>query len=198
MQAATPPPDHVARFKISLDEIILAPIVTLTEQQQRRQMSKPFECHGMHWILTVEKEAPSDGGNGFNLFVVLYCLSIPVVTEDDRQEFSLKGTIVVDQLSQDGQTRSYNGKTGQCCNLVGKHFPAKAVLMEGFALSLCSGQTESEETEIVLNNSYYGEGWRGVGGVALRNHTFDPVRDGAAIEIRLWFLAQPRALQFVN
>ena len=42
--------------------------------------------------------------------------------------------------------------------------------------------------------SHYGEGWRGAGGIA-----FDPpVRDGAAIEIRLWFLAQPSALRFVN
>jgi len=64
MQAATPPPDHVARINISLDDIILAPLISLTKQQQIRQMSKPFECHIMHWILTVEKEAPSDGGNG--------------------------------------------------------------------------------------------------------------------------------------
>jgi hypothetical protein len=76
----------------------------------------------MHWILTVEKEAPSDGGNGFDLLVFLYCLSISVVTEYDRQNFPLKGTIVVEQLSQDGQTRSYNGTKGKCCNLVGKHF----------------------------------------------------------------------------
>jgi hypothetical protein len=145
MQAATPPPDHVARINISLDDIILAPMISLTKQQQRRQMSKPFECHGMHWILTVEKEAPSDGGNGFDLLVFLYCLSISVVTEYDRQNFPLKGTIVVEQLSQDGQTRSYNGTKGKCCNLVGKHFPANAVHMKSFVLTLCSGWTESEE-----------------------------------------------------
>lgn len=152
----------------------------------------------MHWILTVEKEAPSDGGNGFDLLVFIYCLSISVVTEYGRQNFPLKGTIVVEQLSQDGQTRSYNGTKGKCCNLVGKHFPANAMHIKSFVLTLCSGRTESEEVEIFLENSYYGEDWRGAGGVVLKNHTFDPVRDGAAIEITLWFSTRPRALRFVD
>ena len=81
-------PDHVARFNISLGEIPLLPFESLTQDQQRRQMSKPFECHGLHWLLAVEKEPPSDGREGgFNLCSVLYCLSIDITDEAVRQTF---------------------------------------------------------------------------------------------------------------
>lgn len=205
---AAPPPDHVAKFNISLDDVALSPMVNLSEEQQRDQMSTPFERHGMYWLLAVEKEAPANGGNGFDIMVVLYCLSVPVTSGYERATFPLKGEIVCDGTAQDGQAQVFNATTGACCNLIGKQFPANAVHMRHFAMQLVSGQTEFEEIEVSLLGptdgdgegwgGFYGEGWRGAGGTVLFNHVIGSVHDGASFEVKLWFTDTPRAMRYVD
>jgi len=203
--AANDPPDQVVvRFNLSLGEVVPRRFASLTVAQQRRQRSEPFERHGMHWLLTVEKLPPSNGGNGFDIQVHLFCLSVESVVVDEaaRANFPLKGEIPVHQVAQDGQARSYNAQEGRCCNLVGKRFPANAVYMPEFILQLKSGMTVSNEVEVSMMGrdelgGYYGGDWHGVGGLLLENHEFDAVRDGAAIEVTLRFLGKPYEVEIL-
>lgn len=193
-------PNHTVVFNLSLGDVVPGDLIGLPMEQQRRQMSKPFERFGMHWILVIEKQnRPTNNRRvRFDVIVYLYCLSVPV----NKRTFPLKGEITIDQLAQDAQVRTFNGTTGRCCNLVGKQFSADAVKIKGIILSLHSGETRSEEIIIDMYKDefggYYDELWRGIGGVLLENHNFDPCRDGAAIEVNLRFLGTPRALRFVD
>jgi len=177
--------------------VILGPFIDLTGAQQKRQRSKTFECFGLQWILTLEKENPSDNADEdpttkFNILVVLYCLSVSI-NGYHRQKFPLKGNITIDDPQNDddddGQQviQVFNALKGQVCNVVGKDRPADAVNMNEFHLSLQSGSTKGDTTISMLSDDgngvggYYGTGWRGAGGLLLENHSYDPAQDGAAI-----------------
>ena len=204
--AAAAAPDHRVVFNLSLNDLPVKPMGDLTDRQQRKQMSRPFECHGMHWMLTIEKEPPTiENGPGFNILAYLYCLSVVYQEGKAGEAFPIRGDIVVDNLAQDGQARVFNAQRGIACNLVGKPFPASVVRMEGAIMSLRSGRSESNEIEVSMFSQdggdfggYYGAEWRGMGGVLLENHIFDGVRDGAFIEVSVHFLGTPRALRFVD
>lgn len=199
---AATPPDHRAVFRLSLGEILLGNMVDLHPRHQRRQWCQPFECHGMHWILTLEKWNPENGGAGHDIFACLYSLSVPRKA-GTGDTFPLKGEILVDQgIAQDGQARSYHARQGRACNLVGKNFPANALRIDGVIMLLRSGATQSEEVEVSnfsegFLRGYYGEDWNGMGATLLKNHVVDPLHDGQNIEVQLWFPDRPRALTYV-
>ena len=198
---------HSAVFPLSLDEILLGGMVDLTQAQQRKQMSKPFECYGMHWLITIEKQN-SDNNQGFDIFVILYCLSVSLGGDDDvdgRACFPIKGEIKIDELARDGLVRSFHAEEGRACNLVGKNFPADALKMaNGVVLSLESGATKSDEVEVDLYDTernvggYYGSVWEGLGGLVLENHKPESWRDGKSIRVTVLFLGTPRALRYVD
>ena len=185
------------RFPLSLGQIPLGDMVDLNLRQQRRQRSSPFERFGMSWILTIEKKGPTTHGlvDAFNVLVVLYCLNVPIDDPQSQQGFPLRGNIT----DQEGR----NAQTGQAFNLVGKPYPAHGFEMDEFILQLHSGQTQSDEVIVSMIGEdklggYYGRNWRGAGAILLEDHVFDPVRDGAAIEVMLRFQDQPTPVRRVE
>mmetsp|Transcript_62122 Transcript_62122/g.71320 ORF Transcript_62122/g.71320 Transcript_62122/m.71320 type:complete len:242 (-) Transcript_62122:55-780(-) len=196
-------------FHLTLDDVILSPFVDLTVAQQERQRSKPFERYGLQWIITLEKEPPSDGdGDGdpkkFNILVVLYCLSVSMNVDYHEQGFPLKGDITVGHQDDGQPVQVFNALKGQVCNVVGKNRPADAVKMNEFNLSLESGTTKGDTTIVMLSytgdnlGGYYGPSWRGAGGLLLENHSYDSTKDGAAIKVTLQFKEKPRPLCFMD
>lgn len=179
------------RFPITLGDLVGGSLIDQPEAQQKRQRSEAFERFGLHWLVALEK-LPGDSNSTFDVQVLLFCLSVAIDEEEMTNSFPLKGDIPIDNH------QAFNARRRQFCDVVGKGKPANAVLMkEGFTLTLQSGNTKSEETHISMwsiddkgdedMGGYYGSGWHGAGEVLLKNHTFDPVRDGAAIEVRVRF-----------
>jgi hypothetical protein len=127
---------------------------------------------GMHWVLTIEREAPLEKRKrdaSCNIAVALWCLSIQISSQTRREQFPLKGPIAI-PTSSDGQPRIFNGREGVSCNVIGHCAPAVAMKFDSISLSLRSGRTESG-TQIVSSvlpdgygdffGGYYDETWRG-------------------------------------
>lgn len=191
----------VVSFPLSLGQVLEGDMVSLSVEQQRQQMSHPFEKFGMHWLLTIEKKQSNPKTQEFNISVFLYCLSV-ALDVDNQDMFPLKGAIPVLHEPQDGRPRYFDATTGVACDLVGKNFPANAVQMKEFIVSLASGRTESN-TAISIHaedeaDGFYNGKWTGAGADVLCNHTFEPTRDGAAIEISLTFDGTPKPLVYVE
>lgn len=72
MMAAAAASDHRAVFNLFPNDLSVKPTGDPTDRQQLRQMGKPFECHSMRWMLTIEKEAATmEDGPRFNILSYL-------------------------------------------------------------------------------------------------------------------------------
>jgi len=186
----------VVRIARSLGEIADGPINDLKTDDQKLQRSEPFEKYGLHWLVSIEKEPPSDGGDGFNLVGFLYCLSVKMGTKS-KKIFPLKGWIEIPE-SSDNQPRKFHGRMGKTCNVIGKQAPADAVKIGTFELSLVSGETKSGDVKVDMDYDgatlYYDEDWCGAGEVLLENHVVDQGAGGDEIEVTVRFLKMPRPL----
>eukprot|EP00956_Cyclotella_meneghiniana_P027018 scaffold59772_cov43-Cyclotella_meneghiniana.AAC.1 len=168
----------------------------LTPRQQRKQMSPPFEAHGLHWVLVVEKYANEDGS--FDVHVFMHCLSVSI-TEEQRTKFVIKGDI-------SSGDHVFNGRLGQVFNLPGESFPAQALrFMNRVLFRLRSGNINEEMESSTWSQAnergfsfggYYDGDWNsGIGGCMLKNHHPCSCVDDTQIEISVKFeLPAPQAV----
>jgi hypothetical protein len=168
----------------------------LTQEQQRKQMSPPFEAYGLYWMLVIEKYE-NEGGGSFDVHIYMYCLSVRI-HEEWRENFVIKGDI----CSGD---HVFSGRSGKAFNLPGKTFPALALRFNNRVLfRLRSGNLIEEEVETsawseadeqgLSFGGYYDGHWRGgIGVCLLKKHP--SLIDGQQIEVSVKFeLPAPRAL----
>ena len=184
-------------FHLTLDEIIHGQFLDLTSRQQKRQRSKKFESYGLQWVLTLEKDNPTDvrDKTKFNILVSLYCLSVSL-KEAKLESFPLKGDIIISHLEEHQQMEVFNGQKGQACNIVGKDRPADLILLKNFNFTLKSGLTKSDLT---LKGGYYGHDYRSYARkLLLENHSYNSTRDGAEIKVTLKFNQEAQTLRYMD
>ena len=165
-------PDHVETFRIPLG-YLRGEMKDLTQEEQSRQIGQPFEKFGLWWLLTIERIGGDNCDDPFDVFVVLYCLS---VENDPDQDIPLWGDIKVGE-------EVYNAGEGRSINMVGMDVPAHALKLCPLELRLTSNQTKGDIVEVPmdeLGSSPYGmydRNWRGCGTTVLRNHKIDIEND---------------------
>ena len=194
-------PDYSHVFKFGLDEVSTS-FGYLTQGQQRRQMSPPFEAHGLHWIIALEKDESDENHGRYDFDAYLYCLSVPI-KEEHREAFVIKGDI---QLGE----RVFNGSDGRAFHLPGTNYPAEGLMFpkrvlfriqSGAVDEVVETNTWSDPSDQGLRfGGFYFQ--RGLGVRLLTEHVCDPVLDGGNIKISIKFeLPAPEpffGLNFVN
>jgi hypothetical protein len=193
-------------FKISLKDV-KGPLIALNLDQQKEQRSPPFELFGMHWVITIERETPgnntknkrkreSESDSCSNIAVALWCLSVQIECPVRRKQLPLKGPIHIPD-SSDHEPRTFNGREGRVCNLVGKSMPAVAMRFDSVSFSLRSGSINSGTKSVSaflpdgfgdFFGGFYDETWRGCACIMLEDYKSDPLSEGHAIQVKMQFL----------
>ncbi len=191
-------PDFVHVFNELSLNTIRCNFSELTQEQQRQQMSPPFEAYGLHWMLVVEKYENEGDGGSFDVHVYMYCLSVPI-NEEWRENFVIKGDICSGE-------HVFNGRLGKAFNLPSKNFPALALrfnkrllfrLRSGNIIEEVETSTRSEADKQGFSfGGYYDGDWQGgIGVCLLKNHIPSLLDGGQQIEISVKFeLPAPRAV----